>query len=256
MAEASGDPLVIGLHAAMCNSRSDCDEDAAIDRWLQADPDNLTPWLHALSASVRRNDGARSEVLLRHAARATHIDLHWGKAALLMKTSLGPVPPTQACQDAARRIGEVFNLDRPGTADDLATVAATASAPLPTLAGIMKMCPFRDAIQARRLAACRTIFARMGGSDELLPHLIGVRAMAVLAATPEERTQWRKRLRDSAWMTSQAATAMRAEHLPLAWEKGEVAVYIALLEETGRWPAPEGWLPADPETRALIRGAR
>jgi hypothetical protein len=255
MAQAADDPLALGLHAMLCDSRDGCDAGAAIERSLQADPDNLASWLQAISVAVRRGDEEQGEALLQRAARTTHIDLRWGEAALLMKTSLGPVAPTQACRDAADAIGELLNPGRAGTPDDLATVAATVSAPLPTLHGITKMCPFRDAIPVRRLGACRAVLARMGESDELIPHLAGVRAMTVLAATAAERAQWRERLRNSAWLSSQAAAVMRAEHLPLAWEKGEVAVYIALLEEAGRWPAPKGWLPADPETRAMIRGA-
>ncbi|GAB3345819.1 tetratricopeptide repeat protein [Lysobacter tyrosinilyticus] len=241
-ASAPNDALAAWLSATRCSRDEDCDQDAAIEHWLRVEPDNAAAWLMALDAAMRRGDLRLAETLLRKAAAAPRIDVHYGDTAQLAAQSIGTPPTTPACAQAAESIGKAMGLDGPGTPGDMAIVAANAMPQMPPLVGFLKLCSPRQAIPAARLAACRSVFGLMARSDLLVFHWVGLRGLSV-HAEPADRGQWLRRLRDAQWMQQQAPLLFKPEHMQLVWEQGEVAVMIALLQEAGRWPAPDDWQP-------------
>jgi hypothetical protein len=238
--------LAVWLRAHACGSEQGCDANAAAQHLMQLEPANGAAWLPALDLAMRADDIIRAEFLLQQAARAKRFDLHWGETAQLARKAIGTPAPTRVCTAAAAAIGEALELGRPGTPDDLALASASNVPALPALHYFFALCPLHEAIPSSRLSACRQVLQRMADSDTLLAHMVGVRGLATHAATEGERTRWREELRNAEWMQSQGGPLLRAAHLPLAWEQGEVPVLIALLQESGRWPAPAGWTPDHP----------
>jgi hypothetical protein len=245
--EAAPDAILAAwLRAHACGLEQGCDANAAAQHLVQLEPDNGAAWLPALELAMRADDIIRAEFLLQQAARAKRFDLHWGETAQLARKAIGTPASTPTCTAAAAAIGEALELGRPGTPDDLALATASSAPVLPAFHYFFALCPLHEAIPSSRLSACRRVLQRMADSDTLLARMVGLRGLATHAATEGERTRWREELRNAEWMQSQGGPLLRAAHLPLAWEQGEVPVLIALLEESGRWPAPAGWAPDHP----------
>lgn len=240
---APDDVLAAWLHAQACGSEQGCDANAAAQHLASLEPDNGAAWMPALEQAMRADDIVRAESRLQQAAGSKRFDLHWGETAQLARKAIGTPASTPACTAAAAAIRESLALERPGTPDDLAIASASSAPALPALHHFLALCPLREPIPASRLPACRAVLERMADSDTLLAHMIGLRGLATHTSTERERTQWRERLRNAEWMRSQGGPLLRTAHLPLAWEQGEVPVLVALLEESGQWPAPAGWEP-------------
>jgi hypothetical protein len=234
------DALAAWLYAAHCGAG--CDQYGAIGHWLKLEPDNAAAWLAALDAAMRRDDLRSAETLLRKAAAAPRIDLRWGEVAQLARRAIGTPAMTPACKQAAKALGARIGLDRPATPADMAILTANAMPPLPTLRGFLELCPLQKAIPADRLPACQSVFRLMARNDLLLLHLVGLQGLSIHAGATE-RASWVRQWHDAQWMRQQAPLFFKPEHVPLAWEQGEVAVMIALLQEAGRWPAPQDWQP-------------
>ena len=243
---APDDVLAAWLRAHACGSEQGCDADAAARHLARLEPDNGAAWMPALDQAMRADDIVGAESLLQQAARAGRFDPHWGETAQLARKAIGTPASTPACTAAAAAIGEALELGRPGTPDDLALASASSVPALPSLHHFLALCPLHKAIPSSRLSACRAVFQRMAESDTLLAHMVGLRGLASHAPTGGERTRWREQLRNAEWMQSQGGPLLHTAHLPLAWEQGEVQVLIALLEESGHWPAPAGWAPDHP----------
>lgn len=245
--DRSGEDTLVAWVAVQHCKGDQCDSQSAVAALLRLEPDNAAAWLPAMDAEVRRGDLMQADRLLFQAARAGHFNAYWDDTGRLLAKAIGPLPQTPACERAGASIAKELSLDRPGTIDDLTMVTSTAvaSAALPALNGILKLCPPSRGIARHRLVACRAMFLRMAKSDELLFNMVGARGMAMHGASPAERVQWSERLRNIEWLQRQAGALMKPSHIPLVWELGEVSVLTALLEEAGRWPAPPDWQPTD-----------
>lgn len=250
---APDDALLAWLDATHCRREDQCDERAATDRLLRAEPDNAAVWLLAVSRAMERNDEPAADAWLKQAARAPRLDFHWNDLGLLVVDAMSGLS-VPSCEAVPHLLGQAMGVDGTVTPDDMVAIYAVAStSAMPLHLGAHRLCPSRGSIPAARLPACRAVFARMAEGDELVSQSLGASRMLAWAETPGERAEWRERRRNLMWLQQEVAKHWRPGQTRLIFEHGEMAFLTALLEEQGRWPAPRGW-PADPALKARLDG--
>lgn len=263
-AEAPDDAEVAWYRASRCPKDSDCDHEQAIGRLLELEPGNLDAWLMALAmASQRGQDEASLQALLERAAKASYYDPRTGETFTRFYQAMQGLPLPKSCRTPeVEKTWAVFAKLQGGiTADDMAIIAAMAASSAETKAHapIMKLCRVQEApLEPRRAAACRPILAKLADGDGLLDQMMGIDAMLRLSAGTPENERWRERYRNLQWMLANEFHDIRydRDEVVRRMTDGDMRAGEQALRAQGRWPAPEGWLPADEHARSLVLTGR
>ena len=142
-AAASADPRLYALGYELCHTNrtptASCDS-ISLDRWIQVDPGNGTPWLTKLAQARSQGDAAGVRAAMSQLAAAARFDVYFGSAA-------GAV--------ASRATRDEADL---AAAADLAgrALAQGASLPLPSFEPLIQVCRDQaggDAALARQCVA-------------------------------------------------------------------------------------------------------
>ncbi len=256
---APDSPEILFLAASQCGSGAECrDVQQAL---LAAEPDNTAAWLLETAWARMRNDPDGSQRAFTNAAKATNYDTHADTRLQVMVQAYGDLALPAACssETAKAELRRTTGLKRDFGMLDHALVLANASWSLPAYMDIRLQCSpqANGAMVETRVSACRTILARLADGDTVIERAIGLASMVELVADAPEAAAWRQRYREHQWLMEQWRDG--SLHSELQFEDyalDEARSMQSVLEATGRWPAPAGWLPGDDRARSLILTGR
>lgn len=247
-----------------------CDRTALLQRLMAADPGNAEILLAAYQDAVERKDTAMAERYWQAAAAGTHYRSRINELGALMASVLRQVPATAPDPALASAMGEAFGLDRDATSNDVADVsvmAMNAATAMPTLQPIRQRCTAQvGRLPADAVSACRRIYALVAAdTTTLIGPLVALPRVVEWAETPADRDAARERLRSFAWVYENsfllyqrpaAERRMPVDYIDRFFRDGELAAMRYQLRLNGiATEAPAGWLPDNPEYRALLTGA-
>ena len=253
------DGLIAWLYANRCREERGCHAEAALARLQRAEPRNAAAWLPGIRHAMARGERRRAEILLARASEATYYDDHGNDTVRVLMDVLGDLPLPASCQAAQDALDARFGFARPVTGEDMALVGAWGVALAQTAStGPHLICKQEDPPAPSLREACAAVYARMAESDSYMARLTAATHMAELTAALPEGAQWRERLRDLYWLQEYQMPGVLAGDFQARalWEQGDWRYWQGRMEAEGRWPAPPGWLPDNPEYRALVTTGR
>lgn len=256
---APDNPEILFLAAAQCGGGEACRK--AQQALLAAEPDNMAGWLLEIGWARTRNDPDGGQRALANAAKATHYDIHADTGLQVMVEAYGDLALPAACssEQARAELRVATGLQRDFGMLDHAMVLANANRAFPSYSVIRQQCLRQTdgGIDKARLAACRTILARVAEGDTLLERSIALVSMVELVADAPDAAAWRQRYREHLWLMEQWRDISLHSELQLEdYAMDEARTMQAVLEEDGRWPVPANWLPRDQHARSLIQTGR
>ncbi|HST45796.1 MAG TPA: hypothetical protein VLK29_11305, partial [Luteimonas sp.] len=159
-----------------------------------------------------------------------------------------------SCLDAATLDGLRTVFGRPATARDIADLDAMTMERAewtPAHAAVSGCVdPGLDDATRRH---CIALLGRVATGDTLIDQLVALSALIRLHPAGVAQDALRERYRQVQWLGEQGATVPPdAGFIARRIADGEVAAIRGVLQARGDWPAPDGWLPAGPDARALI----
>jgi hypothetical protein len=262
---APDDALVAWLERVGCpTSQPTCRPEQALARLQRLEPDNAATWLAALEDAVAGGDQDAIDHALDLAGRASYFDSYWGEAGHFLDATLAdaPLPPRSAAVlDARRR--QADGAAAPSDRDErsiMAMIMASAFA-TPGLGPLMRNCRGdTTALTPSRRSSCLAVAVLLAGSDTLLGRRVGLGLAVRLTADAPAGAAWREQLRRFSWLQEQVrgmGYPPPSGYTQSVWRLGEVAALQAWATSMGRpLTPPPGWLPRNPEDRALITTGR
>lgn len=264
------DPLVDWtlLHACAVTGAT-CDRDRLLQRLMAGDPGNTDFLLMAYQDAVVRKDSVAADRYWRMAAEGTHHRSRINDLGALMLSALreAPAPPLEPA--LATAMGDDFGLGRAATPQDLAGImvmSLNTAFVMPALYPITQRCRAEvGRLSADALSACKRIYTLLAADEAtLLGPSIALPRLVEWARTDEERHAAQERLRRFAWVVDNVlrqyqrpATERRTrlDYLDRVFRDGELAAMRDQLQFNGiATEPPAGWLPDNPEWRALLSG--
>jgi len=265
-------PLVQWMAANGCplmlSQVVECDRERALERLLELDGDNAA--VHLMAASFASTAG--DEVAARtHLARAAALPRHDNYGSDLLRI----IVDARRGASLPRMPDEVVAYHQASdavvaSAEDVSAVYSIsqwAAQVLPTFTGAMNLCRRDEASLARDSGLrqdCLGALAHLAGSDAtIIEPLVALRTL-VRYSQGAGKTRWKARLRQVAWLHEQAlrlapdwpgANIESSEYVDWLIEEGELGAFRHLLREHGiPVEPPPGWLPDNPDHRALLSG--
>ena len=162
-AAVTTDPRLYALGYRMCHANlppaPSCGA-ISLERWMQLDPDNGTPWLTALSEAQARGDAEGVRAAMSRLASATRFDIY-------SHIAVGAVARRAARDDPAL-----------AAVNDLASKAMTVEAvlPLPAFHPVIQVCQDKAAGDVELVQTCRRI------SDTMFAHSDTLISLAISGA--------------------------------------------------------------------------
>jgi hypothetical protein len=238
-----------------------CDRDEELRRLLSVDPDNAAAWMAAMEAARGRHDEAGFAYALQRAANAKIYDSRMGVVFLHVRTMLARAPVPDSCMTPQALASLRRDVGREPTNDDRLDIMAfslEAAIATPALSGIAGCAPRLGTppLPETQRRQCNALLSRVAAQgDTLLEQQVAVGLLLRLETDPARLAALRERYRQLQWLKSVIFGKPLPEHYATrVWSQGEVATMQALAMERGLWPPPPGWLPDDPQARALITG--
>ena len=252
-------PDVAWYQAMYCKkSSSVCDRQAAIDRYLVLEPDNMVGWLMALDEAGSEDEGAQ-QALLERAAYARFLDGRNGDSFIRLYEAMHDLPLPASCRPkaSARLWTMLMKSGAAPTAADMAAMSAMAvvSAEVMPYRRVVEMCqPSSGSLPEERIDVCKRVLARLADDGTLLGQALGTQLMVSLTADSEDGSQWGERYRQSKWIWNAMSRDIRfdRETMMKRMTDGEVPAFQAELRARNKWPPPADWLPDDEHSRSLI----
>ncbi|MDX1550076.1 MAG: hypothetical protein R3278_05960 [Lysobacter spongiicola] len=263
-------PLVQWVAASDCplSPVVECDRERALERLLELDGDNAA--VHLMAASFASSAG--DEVAARtHLARAAELPRYNNYGSDLFRI----IVDARRGASLPRMPDEVVAYHQAAdalmaSAEDVSAVSSIsqwAAQVLPTFTGVMDLCRRDESSLVRDSGLrqdCLGAFAHLAGSDAtIIEPLVALRTL-VRYSEGAEKGRWKTRLRQVAWLHEQAlqlapgwpgASIESAQYVDWLMEEGELGAYRRVLREHGiPVEPPPGWLPDNPDHRALLSG--
>lgn len=237
-----------------CNPGVGCDRAAVVAHLQRIDGENLFAWMPSMTAAHGRGDTHAYAQAMRRAARARAADSRMGTVFLRLRPALASIPLPAVCMRAPGVRNLAATLGRPVDAalmSDADAMAIDAALAIPAMQGLAGCRPER--YPAPVIADCRRVLGRLAEGDTLLEQSLALPKLIELADDPISRSAWRERYRRLRWLERFLTEADRIDgFLWRKWAEGEVALLERHARNTGRWPPPANWLPADDRGRALL----
>lgn len=239
-----------------CEADTDCDSQAALTHLQQVDGDNLFTWLPSLTAARQAGDNAAFADAMRRAAQASLYDPRWGAVVSRLRPALQSLPLPEVCLTSPGLRELAATTGRPvdvGLHADVHSLAVEFAVAVPAFSGVTH-CWRSDARLAEGVVQdCRLVLEQLAEGETLLERAVGLPGSIRLAADTASREAWRTRYRELRWLQTFGAEIDRIDgFLWRTFAEGEVAVLERYARDTGRWPPPSQWLPADESGRKLL----
>lgn len=252
-------PDLAWLAASKCFEGKRCQavQQALLDR----EPDNVATWLLAMGWARRQKDEVALEAAFSRAAAAHRYDTHDGAAMLAVVEAYAGLPTPNVCknvqlQDWMRKqfpAGDGFDA---GTFVAMMALAGERASVL-SAPGLSELCrpPEGGRLTPERQAGCVRIYSAMAGGNTLVERMIATSQMVGLTRDMPSAIEWRERYRQMRWMSEQSPERIQQLDL-LDIGTNEAAALEAAMRDSGSWPPPTNWLPADEHARSLIQTGR
>jgi hypothetical protein len=245
------------FNAHGCESDASCEE--AWRNLASLEPDNAAVWLIALAAASRRHDARAYKEALRRAGAARVYQPHHGLVFLHARAALAALPVPDSCRTPQQLASLQRELGRAPTAADWADLEAGAmeAAMGGATYGGLKACQASANPRGGDRQDCVAVLSLIATGNTLVDQQFALHMLLKLdPGAPGDGRDLRERYRQLAWLIEQTRIQrqMPAGYPAQLWMQGEVATLQARAIAEGRWPPPADWLPADAESRALIRG--
>lgn len=242
-----------------------CDRAVLLQRLLAADPDNAEILLTAYQDALEREDAAAAERYWQAASQGKRYYSRINELGSLMVQVLRQAHAPAMDPALATALGKDLRLGRSAKPDDMANMAVmslNAAIAMPTLRAITQRCTAHvGRLPANTLAACRRLYALLAADEStLMGPLIALPRLVEWADTPTDRAAARERLRRVAWVFESAMRPPSGRRLSTDYfdrflRDGELAAMRHQLQVDGSaTEPPAGWLPENPEWRALLTG--
>jgi hypothetical protein len=250
-------------------ARITCDRQALLERLLRSEGGNAQILLLAYHDAIERGDTAAAERYWQAASQAPRHDMLLGSLGSLLVRTLRDVPAPALGPDLAAALGDDMGLGRLATPRDMAdsvAFAVNAAITLPSFAPLTRRCTSTVAkLPSETITSCRRIYTLLADDQStLITSLIALPRLVEWAENDAARDMARERLRRFAWMYTSAfrlrqeptvAGHMPEDHLDRVFRDGELAAMRHQLQLNGiPTEPPAGWVPDNPEWRALLTG--
>ncbi|SDQ24345.1 hypothetical protein SAMN05428982_0252 [Pseudoxanthomonas sp. CF385] len=265
------DPLVDWVLLDACaTSGAACDRQRLLARVIAGDPGNAETLLLAYQDAVERKDAVAAEAYWQSAGRASHYRSRINEVGALMASVLHASPSPELDPTLAAAMGEDLGLGRSATSKDLGDVVVMAlnvAIALPALQPLQQRCTARvGRVPAEARRVCKQIYALLAADGStLIGPSFALPRLVEWADGEDERAAARERLRRFAWIYEAGlrqyllpanARRLPVDHMERMFRDGELAAMRYQLQLNGiATEPPAGWLPDNPEYRALLTGA-
>lgn len=263
-------PLVQWVAASDCplSPVVECDRERALARLLELDGDNAAVHLMAASfASTAGDEVAARTHLARAAALPRHDNYRSDLLGIIVDARRGASLPRMPDEVVAYHQASDAVISSAEDVSAVYSISQWAAHALPAFKGLMDLCSLGDDSLLRDAGLrqdCLGASVHLGMSDAtILEPLVALRTL-VRCSEGDGKTRWKARLRQVAWLHEQAlrlapdwpgANIESTDYVDWLMEKGEVGAFRHLLREHGiPVEPPPGWLPDDPDHRALLSG--
>jgi hypothetical protein len=252
---------------ACATSGAACDRQRLLERVIAGDPGNAETLLLAYQNAVERKDAAAAEAYWQSAGRASHYRSRINEVGALMASVLHASPSPELDPKLAAAMGEDLGLGRSATSKDLGDVVVMAlnvAIALPALQPLQQRCTARvGQLPAEARRVCKQIYGLLAadGSTLIVPSFALPR-LVEWADGEDERAAARERLRRFTWIYEAGlrqyllpanARRLPVDHMERMFRDGELAAMRQQLAFAGvAVEPPAGWLPDNPEWRALL----